>query len=261
MSIKVKDMDFPKTVNFVKWEQYLKRNLVKSEKNLLIDMKSEVQMNRMLCNLHKVSDAKYLHVPILTEQSGNCMFESLIYHELMPSEQSLRNLLGLVMLKFADYKNFFPNQDETLREIFNMSNEITHVFSQDDKCFYKYSFETMCCDLTREFSWTRLPTQLILMVTSFIFKINITIIDDSSTYEHKINMHCDDNIKTVYMGHLGEMHYVPLQQNNDDIYDELYYDDIEYEFYKWGTKMWKHKQVLINDNQHIINNYCHQETN
>ena len=241
----VEDMNFPKTVNFIKWERYLERDLVKSEKTLLTDMKSEVHMNRMLRNLREISDAKKLYVPILTEQSGNCMFESLVYHELMPDEQSLRNLLGLIMLKFADHKNFFPEQDETLREIFNMSNEITHVFSRDDKCFYKYSFETMCCDLTREFSWTRLPTQLILMVASFIFKINIIIIDDSSEYEHKIDMHSNDNLRTIYMGHLGEIHYVPLQHNNGETYDEIYYDDVKHEFFKWGIKMWKQKQINL----------------
>jgi len=85
----------------------------------------------------------------------------------------------------------------------------------------------------------------ILMVASFIFKINIIIIDDSSEYEHKIDMHSNDNLRTIYMGHLGEIHYVPLQHNNGETYDEIYYDDVKHEFFKWGIKMWKQKQINL----------------
>jgi hypothetical protein len=83
------------------------------------------------------------------------------------------------------------------------------------------------------------------MMTAFIFKININIIHNSSSYEHKINMYEEDNkLKTLYLGHLNEMHYVPLQQitNNHDIIEDLYHDEIEIEFYKWSSKMWKNKQ-------------------
>lgn len=257
MDIKIKDMDFPRSTNVKTWEQYLGRKLKKKELELLSDMESELSMNKMLKKLHNITNKKGLYVPYLTKPYGNCMFESLVYHKLMSDEDSLRNVVCLLMLKFADYKNFFPNQKESLRDIFNLSNEITHVYCPNDECFYKYTYETMCCDIVCDYSWTRLPTQLILMVISFLFKVNIKIIDSSTAYEFEVNLYENtdeqDKIKIIYMGNFDELHYVPLiTENNKYDVTQLYYHEEELLFYKWAVREWQQKKIDT-DIQNSIN--------
>lgn len=260
MDIKIRDMNFPRTLKMTVWEQYLGRKLKKKEKELFSDMKSETSMNKMLKDLHEKVNSQGLYVPELTKPYGNCMFESLVYHNLMPDEDSLRNLVSLMMLKFADHKNFFPNQEESLREIFNFSNEITHVYCSNDECFYKYTYETMCCDIVCDYSWTRLPTQLILLVISFLFKINIKIIDSSTGYEFNVNSYENtteqDKINVIYLGHFDELHYVPLDvyQNVINGPMQLYYHEEESNFYKWAVEMWRQKQLQCDIQNVTINN-------
>ena len=89
----------------------------------------------------------------------------------------------------------------------------------------------MCQDLFESSHWTRLPTELILMFISRIFNLNITIINDSD-FEHSINL-ADDQSKKIYLAHLGETHYLPIDSIQDSPKDLNYTEGFK-RFHKWA---------------------------
>ena len=100
----------------------------------------------------------------------------------------------------------------------------------------------MCQDLTNKSSWTRMPTQLILLVLSYIYKLEIVIISRLNDYENRINAF--DNVitkpelKKIYLGHLDEAHYVPIDVLTED--EELVpilYEDAKNELLEWAQEM------------------------
>jgi hypothetical protein len=243
------DLQFPKTINHKIWVEYLGRQLYQYEKYLLEDYRAEKCMNNMMKDLYTQCKDKTLFVPMLTNLDGNCMFESLIYHGIGNSVMEIRRILSILMYVYKDYKGFLPNIDMTLTEIFNMANEIEYVVSKQKegnetvKKFYKYTYNVMCQDLSNNHSWSRLPTQLILMVLSYIYKLEFVIIGSNSSYENKVNVHDSiQNIKKIYLGHLGESHYVPLDILTDDYdLDPLFYSDAKIALIKWAEAMEKIK--------------------
>ena len=249
---------FPRKLNFKIWMEYLGRNLRFNEKYMLESYKAERYMNEMLNGLYEQCAKKNLFVPMLTNMDGNCMFESLVYYKIAKNVKELRLSLSLMMYMYKDYKGFLPDTDDTLNDKFNMMNEIEYVVNRKKENgvpgkiindFYTYAYNVMCQDLSNMHSWSRLPTQLIMIVISYIYKLEIIVISNNGSYEHKINAYetSKKNVKlqTVYLGHLGESHYVPLDvlQNDEEIV-QIYYTESKQKLIEWATKM---EEIKINN--------------
>ena len=100
----------------------------------------------------------------------------------------------------------------------------------------------MCQDLSNLSCWSRLPTQLILLVISYLYKIEIIIINSNLGHETTINAYesikIGITIDKVYLGHIGESHYVPidiLQENKE--FEPLFYTDAKTNLTKWGSHL------------------------
>jgi len=241
---------FPRTINIKILTEYLERPVSYNERCMLEDVKVEKKMNNMLKGLYEQCIKKgNLYVPELTDLDGDCLFASLVYHKIASSVEELRKSLALVMYFYKDYKDFIPGTDLTLHEMFTFMNEIEYVSCKrkinNDYVFvdfYKYTYNVMCQDLTNNHSWTRIPTQLILTVLSYIYKLEIIILSNLNDYENKINAF--DNaitkpeLKKIYLGHLGESHYVPIAVLSED--EELVpilYEDAKNELLEWAQEM------------------------
>lgn len=234
---------FPRTLNKNKWENYLQRDLTNKEQMLFQNYKNERYMNQMIHNLREICTLNNLKIPLLTQNDGDCLFESLVYHNIGSSIISLRRGLSQIMFLFKKNKNFFPNQDSTLEELFNNINEIEYVLVTNrykQKRVYKYNYDAMCQDMCNSSSWTRLPTELILMVISFIYQVEIKILTDSTDFIHTIKT-CENSTKTIFLGHLGESHYLPVDHINENEYmtepEKLVYNDAYNFFLKWAQCM------------------------
>lgn len=248
--------NFPRTLNHKIWERYLDRSLDYSERYILEDCRAEKHMNLLLGELYKqFKDKSRYYVPLLTNLDGNCMFESFVHHELAHSVAELRRVLSTLMYIYQDYKGFLPGTDSTLREMFEPTNEVKYVSSKhdDERLFYKYTYNVMCQDLTNYHSWTRLPAQLMLMVISYIYKVEVIIIGSSGS-EHKINAF--DNVvnpptlRKVHLGHLGESHYVPIDVLPiDEEIDPMYYDEAKCKLLNWGKQMQNMKVLNFYEEQ------------
>lgn len=234
---------FPKTLEYDVLESYLERNLIPEEKNIIENYIIETSFNCKLKNLRYICKMKNLCVPILTNLDGNCLFESLVYLGISSNVIQLRKMMSLLLYMYKDYKYFVPN-DRTLREIFNDTNEVTYVKSKGK--YYMYTYETMCQDLSNLCAWNKLPMELILMIISYVFKLEIIIINNLSEYESKINMFDNKdnkfNIKTIYIGKIDEAHYFPLF--DEQYYGEnelLYYNNYGIQLHNWVNEMQKLK--------------------
>ena len=253
---------FPRKINIKVWMAYLGRRLSYDERFLLEDYRAERHMNEMMQGLYEQCLGKQLYVPMLTSLDGNCMFESLVYHGISESVEQLRTVLSLIMYIYKDYKGLIPNTDMTFGEMFDMTNEIEHVLcrrkenGEEQKEFYKYTYNVMCQDLSNMHSWSRLPTQLIMLLISYIYKLEIIVISNTGAYEHKINAYesvtVKPEIKTIYMGHLGESHYVPIDAlKEDEEIDPIYYKYAKTKLVEWASK---HEEIKIRNYLERISN-------
>jgi hypothetical protein len=163
--------------------------LTNEENSILENCKSEMYLNKILNNLYNQCNNKNYYVPMLTDIVGNCLFEALVYHKIGTDVTDLRNILSIIFYIFKDYKEFLPNIQETLQELFTFSNEIEYIYTRDkisgEKNFYKYNYIAMCQDLENSYCWNRLPTQLILLVVSYLYRVEIIIIHSDNDYETK----------------------------------------------------------------------------
>lgn len=247
------ELYFPKTVNHRVWEYYLNRRLSHDERFILENYRAEKYMNHMMDGLFEQCTKKQIYfVPMLTSLDGNCLFESLIYHQIGSSVIQLRRSLSLIMYMYKSYKGFLPNNELSLEELFDNTNEIEYVVckkKQGDevtKEFYKYTYNVMCQDISNNHSWSRLPTEIILMVLSYIYKLEFIIIGSTSDYINKVNMYENNtnviDLKKIYLGHLGESHYVPIDiLNEDEELEPLYYNEAKNALLDWGYDMEKKK--------------------
>jgi hypothetical protein len=239
MNISIKDMDFPRSFNHNIWQKYLQRPLLLLEQHILENARSEKNLNEVLEQIQNISFEKGLCVSHLTKLHGNCLFESLIDQGIGLSVESLREAISYLIYIYRDYKSFFETQEETIQELFVFSNEIEYVYCPEEDAFYKYTFEVMCQDMANDNSWTRLPTQLFLMVISQLYKTKIVIIHDSD-YETVINTN-KNPVKTIYLGLMGESHYIPLKkidENNISITFQKY-NESKIAFFVWASQVWK----------------------
>ena len=244
------ELRFPKTINYKIWGEYLGRNLNNQERYLLEDYRAEKYMNNMMKQLYIQCNKKNLFVPMLTNLDGNCLFESLVYHDVASSVMEIRDILSLLLYVYKDYKGFLPNNDVSLEEMFNMTNEIEYVSRRRKvnneyvKDYYKYTYNVMCQDLTNNHSWSRLPTQIILMVLSYVYKLEFIIVGSNNDYENKVNVYENIPVTTqkIYLGHLGESHYVPLDILTLDYeIDPLFYKNSRIALIEWAESIEKMK--------------------
>jgi len=147
----------------------------------------------------------------------------------------------------------------------------------------------MLNDLVSNYSWTRLPTEFLLMTISRIYQVEILIYHNKSKFINKINVwdnKLDTNcIEKIRLGLINEEHYFPLLElsndlkYNPDIIDEIIKTDIKYDdsikkFKKWSMVMmdsmndignFKKSSDIINDfdvfdnfdNPNVPNNKIH----
>lgn len=232
-------LKYPKTLNKKIWENYLKRDLSEKEMGLLATLKTEMGFNKRLVELYEIALTKNLYIPFLTNLYGNCLFESLNYLGICQDQDDLRKTLAYLLYIYRDHKNLFKNETRTLAEMFRDTNEIEYVYCKKEERIYKYTYDTMCQDLASEFSWTRLPMQIIIMFISLLFNIQIEIISNTNAHVHSFSM-TENPSSIVYLGHIGETHYVPLAvrkgNKNEDICPE-YGLDTKKEFAAWAKKM------------------------
>ncbi len=242
-------LQFPKNLKEKLWTEYLERPLTYEERHILDSVRLENNINRKIKEMYDICKKKNMYISKLTNMDGNCLFESLNYHNIGFDVLSLRAGLATLMYFFKTTKNFFPHLDSSLEELFNSYNEVEYVYTakevqidgEKDRIieFYKYTYNVMCQDLMNESSWSKLPTQIILMVISYLYKVNIVIINNVNEYEMNINVYESIQnkpaIKTIFLGNLGESHYLPIDilKENEEVNALAYTYAID-NFFKWG---------------------------
>jgi hypothetical protein len=203
--------DYKNTVNKEYWTNYLGRELTRNEHILLCNTKSEKLINLKINSINEIAKKSGLCVSMLTNMHGNCIFESLQYFNMCDDIDQLRKGLALIMLAFKNKKNFIPNQELSLGELFGFYNDVEYVFCKSKQKLYKYNFDAMCIDLATDCSWTRLNTELIFTIMSIVLNLKFMIFHDNG---HITTICTEENVctKTIYMGLIDEVHYFPLDK-------------------------------------------------
>lgn len=245
----------PQTLNIKRWENYLGRRLDDEEYSLIEAVKSERDYNRNLIELFERTKSKGFYIPKLTERDGNCLFESLEIIGLCDDKDDFRRFLAYMMYVYKNKKNFLKFDDRSLCDMFNDTNEIEYVLCNEETIVYKYTYDTMCQDLANGSSWTRLPTQIIILFISSIMNVRFEIFNNQSDYVTVLDANESISKDTIYLGHLGEKHYVPLEirtgNPNDDIVPK--YTECIQCFKQWAKQM----ESLVNG----INDQVFHENN
>jgi len=227
----------PRKPNIKKWEIFLNKKLTKKEKELLKNTEEEINMNNCILNL--LEQNKDLYIPKLSVLDGDCFFDSLLYHiqdtTQYKSIEELRNFISKFMILYKNYKDIFTNQELTLKQIFDIQNEIEYLYDKTNDIIYKYTYDIMCSDIAKSNSWKRLPMELIINCISFIFDIKINIYHDNG-YNHNICI-TNNPQKEIYLGLLEESHYIPLDIKGDNNTPLLYNEYID------KYEQWRDKQI------------------
>jgi len=235
--MKINQYHYRSNISAQYWENYLDRPLTKHEYFILRHAKDEQIFNNRIKNLHMIANSKGLYIPLLTNMHGNCIFESLRYYNLCDNIDDMRIGIALLMTMFKNKKNFFSDRTDSLSELF-LFNDIEFVFCQKKKQLFKYNFDTMCVDLATDSSWTRLNTQLIFMVMSQLLNLKFVILNDShENYSTEICIAENDQTQTIYLGQIGELHYVPLEEKMHENHECPKYDDSLNDFHMWARSI------------------------
>lgn len=247
--MEAEDVYYPKTSDIETWESFLNRDLTMEEKLYLMDVVIEKGLNKEIYLLQEnLKRDGTLYIPKLTSNVGNCLFESLEILGYGDAEQIRKNVSAVMTLCARD-ESFFPYIHQSLRNIFTNSNDIATVLDKDTEICYKYNYDMMLVDLYSNHSWSRLPTELILMVISRIYKIEILISHNNTQYITKINVWDDMPIvASIRLGQLNEEHYVPIKQITDATSADMVNKKIKYvkaknRFHKWA------RELVININE------------
>lgn len=221
---------FKGTLNEEYWESYIDRKLTNEEQSLIHSVKCEKILNLKIQKFNEIIMKYKLYISHLTLLKGNCLFECFEYFNITNDVLKFRKILSFIMLKFKDFKNFFPDQSSSLNELFISQNEIENVYCQKTKKLYKYDYNTMCCDIVCDGNWERLPTHLLLMVISYIYHIKINIYHNND-YKTEIFMNTSVINININIGLLNEFHYFPL--DNLENKQKIEYKDAHILFKKW----------------------------
>ena len=247
--MEAEDVYYPKTSDIETWESFLNRDLTMEEKLYLMDVVIEKGLNKEIyCLQENLKRDGTLYIPKLTSNVGNCLFESLEILGYGDAEQIRKNVSAIMTLSSKD-ELFFPHIHQSLRNIFTNSNDIATVFDKDEEKAYKYNYDMMLVDLYSKHSWSRLPTELILMVISRIYKIQILIYHNNTAYISKVNVWNDmPIIDSIKLGQLNEEHYVPIKQITDVTSGDLVNKKIKYVKAKNRLHKWA-RELVININE------------
>ena len=255
------EFGYPRTTKVQSWKDFLERDLETFEFFILNEVQMEISFNKKVEKLYKNCQQHKLFCPILSNLDGNCLFECLCRNGICDNTSTLRNALSYIMYQYKDYKDFFPGRSETLGELFALECiDVDYVKCKNDEKLYKYTYEIMCMDLTRDSSWGSLPSNLILLILSKLLKIKFVVINDVNNFVNVINAYDtlqvqdQPQLDTIYLGHIFEKHYIPLKliDKNDNV-KYIFYNDAKNTFHKWGTAMAKKKSEEI-DKKNIENN-------
>jgi hypothetical protein len=262
-------LKFPRTLNKNTWSQYVNRQLTWTEICIIEEVKAEKYINVHLQQLYDHCEKQNLYVPLLTELDGNCLFESLVYYNISNSTEELRKSLAYLMFVFKDCKNFLPGVDVTLKEMFSFTNDIELVKTINDEevTFYNYTYDVMCKDLSNVCSWSKLPTEIIMRVMSYLFNLDFHILHNENGHITNVNVYSDlpdekrPKLKKILLGLIGESHYVPIDiLNSNETIDAIYYHESKQHFLKWGytienIKIKQYEDQLKRIKNHKRNNF------
>lgn len=254
---------FPRTLNLKAWKRYLGRKLTEKEYCIISDFKSEKVMNRFMEDLYSLCEEHNVYIPLLTNLWGDCLFESLVYHNIGKDVESLRKGLAWFMYIYKDYKNFIPNDETTLAEKFAISNcgseGTEYVVSRrkgrkEKRNFYKYTYEAMCQDITNDGSWSKLEPHLLLTVISIIYKVEFLIfaVSNNGRTVHTINAYegaeNPPQTKQVLLGNIRNYHYFPVDRlGPNDTIDPQFYRESRLRFFRWAKNIEKERlSILVN---------------
>jgi hypothetical protein len=254
---------FPRSLNIKLWKNYLNRELFPEEHNIIENVRHEKCFNDEITKLHNIAKLKGYYVSKLTNLHGNCLFESFEFLNICENTDYMRHGIAHLMLMFRDYKGIIQGDTRTIEELFNDTNEIEHILCRNEDRAYKYNYYAMCQDLASDFSWTRLPTQLIMIFMSKIFNIKINIVSNLSEYINVINANSDyDHPTEISLGHIGESHYVPLMTRTDELDDnELYHQEYKTKFINWAHAMEQSINMQHNTRNNITQDNNTQDDN
>ncbi len=238
------------------WESFLNRGLIDEEKECILEYIVEKELNKQIQKLSDKVSKDNCFIPKLTKNNGNCLFESLSILGLGDNDldiephMMLRNNISSVLLYLRNCIDFFPGLNITPEQIFENSNDIEFVKNKKTGEIFQYNYDMMICDLRTNYSWTRLPTELVLMAISRIYQIKILIYHNKTNFVNEINVWKDDPtidnelINTIRLGHINEEHYIPILNipeelvEHDETINNILEIEIEYEDKKNKYKKW-----------------------
>jgi hypothetical protein len=242
------------TLNIDYWKSHLSKAKLKftsSDKKLFKKVKSEKDDNIAIKDIYELAKKDNLHIPKLSGLEGDCLFESIEIncqeqkYNLIKNKDDLRKEIATIFYLSGDCK-VIPNNDMTLKEIFEAMNDIEYVYCDKNELLYKYTYYTMCVDMFNEGSWSRLPTELLLRVMSSIYNMKFHIYHNSGDISHIDNTDKTNSKKkkiyNIYLGLIDEDHYIPLKPNpNNDKWIDNYvvpkYSIQSEKFHKWAKKI------------------------
>lgn len=215
--------NYKSTASEVYWKAQLKKIkkvLTKKDKKLLKSFKYENQCNESMLRIQTYALEKNLHITCLTDLAGDCMFESIEKTGFCKDKQVFRRSVALLLFLFGNC-NVIETSNVSLKDTFELFNDVEFVFCHDTKKLYKYTYYTMCSDMYTDGSWSRLPTEIVLTVISIFFKVRINIYHDNG----HIDMICSPELDQILdvidpefninIALIGENHYVPLSHIPD----------------------------------------------
>ena len=224
-----KDTWYPSKPDINLWESFLNRNLTIEEKEIMLEVIVEIDLNNQIQLLKKNILEQNCFIPKLTNNNGNCLFESLSVLGLGENElgieqsEMIRNNLSSVLLYIRNCTDFFPNISLSPEEIFNNSNDIEFIKFKNQEV-WEYNYDMMICDLRTNKSWTRLPTELILMSISRIYQVKIFIHHNKTKYTNIINVWenslLDTSLDIIHLGLINEEHYIPILEIPKELFSD-----------------------------------------
>jgi hypothetical protein len=241
------------SLNYKYWENILGRRLKRDEVERIQNVRSEKDMNHSINIIYNNAVAHELYIPMLTPNDGNCLFSSLCYYNISDNIQSLKKGITNMMLFFKDMKNFIPGQEMTLGELFPLHNELEYVFCYNEQKLYKYTYDAMCIDIMADDGWKRINTELLLTVLSVSLNIKFNIFHDNG-HITKICPNEKENTRNIFLAHVGECHYIPLDiislDSDKKTPECIYYTESIDEFTRWAEET-----LMQNSNSDEMSDY------
>ena len=248
------------------WMKYLERPLSLTERDIIHDRIKERSHNKDLVNLY--TNAKALgYAPVtLIDPDGNCMFSSLVHLGIGKSIKDLREGLAFFMYILQDYKPLVPGDDLSLKEKYQMENLEGSSYVKCDKVgkIYKYTYNVMCQDITDMRSWTKLPANLLLFLVSYIYRVEILIIRDDSSFTNLISawdtvIPKPADLQRIALGYIQTFHYMPFRPwLEESPYPLLLEEEAKLRYHTWAKAMRREKIKEFEIRTQLAETYAEQ---